>query len=277
LAISGGPEPGRYYVVVENTGASASAVELVAGLEYDQPPVPLDAGLWQPKLRDSAQGYEYNNAGNWRATLWYTYDEEGNPTWYIASNPAPAGNTWSADLMRVTNDGSLQQETLVGRVIITVLSESESVFTTTLFGESASELMEPSGRTCPDIDGLKSYIGAWSRAISGLGGASMQVNAGSQGHIHYLFDAMGNPRWLLALPDPQTPTATEMPLYQFTGYCAVCEETAVDLQPMGVFTRIFDDESTGSWTLDYVFEAPLSGSVMRTDSVVKLTNPLVCE
>ena len=277
LVQDSGLDAGRFYVVVSNSNASDSAVELNAGLEYDGQPVPLDAGLWQPKLRGSAQGYEYNNAGNWRAMLWYTYDEDGNATWYIASNPAPDGNTWSADLMRVTNDGSKQQELPVGRVTITVLSESESVFTTTLFGESASELMEPSGRTCPDIDGLKSYIGAWSPDFSGLGGASMQVNAGSQGHIHYLFDAVGNPRWLLALPDPQTPTATEMPLYQFTGYCAVCEETAVDFQPMGVFTRFFEDESTASWTLDYVFEPPLSGTVTRTNDVVKLTNPLVCE
>ena len=246
-------------------------------------PVPLDEspvrGFWIP-VDSSMQGFDLHRQTGTKnyAMLWYTYDKDGNATWYISSNPAPSGNTWSADLLRVTNDGTRQQELPVGRVSITVLSESESVFTTTLCGESASEMMKPSGRTCPDIGGVKSYTGAWSRTIAGLGGASMQMNVGDQGHIHYLFDDVGNPRWLLAfLGDVQPPEANEMPINQFTGYCAVCTESDVSFDPVGVFTRTFSDESTASWTLDYLLNAPLSGSVIRTDSVVKLTNTLVCE
>jgi hypothetical protein len=67
-----------------------------------------------------------------------------------------------------------------------------------------------------------------------------------------------------------------MPMLQFTGYCAVCADTGVSYSSMGVLTREFSSETAGSWTLDYLFQPPLSGSVERTDSIVKLTSRLDC-
>ena len=40
---------------------------------------------------------------------------------------------------------------------------------------------------------------------------------------------------------------------------------------------VFDTETTGSWTLDYLFKSPLSGSVKRTDQIIKLTDELDCQ
>jgi len=113
--------------------------------------------------------------------------------------------------------------------------------------------------------------------VDGLGGASVLVTAETQAQIHYLFDDDGVPRWLFAQdPAQPEPTHPELPMLQFRGYCAVCEGEAPSYEDMGVLVRSFTSETTGSWTLDYLMQAPLSGSAQRTDQIVKLTDTLEC-
>jgi hypothetical protein len=68
-----------------------------------------------------------------------------------------------------------------------------------------------------------------------------------------------------------------MPMLQYTGYCAVCATGTVSTEEVGVVSRSFSTENAGSWTLDYLFGAPLGGSVERTDSIVKITDTMACE
>jgi hypothetical protein len=130
--------------------------------------------------------------------------------------------------------------------------------------------------SCPDVAGTpSSYTGLWYRGQDGLGGASVVVNAQNQAQIHYLFDADGQPRWLLAAADSAAPT---LDLLQFSGFCAVCSP----VEPAGpvvagTLDRSFSGETTGNWTLDYAFAAPLAGTVRRTDPIYKLTHRTVCE
>jgi subtilisin family serine protease len=279
-----GVEPGRWYAVLSNSNDTPSAVEVTVDAEFQGTPVAARRGLWHPKSRPGlGQGYEYNQGGSSRPLIWYTYDEGGQPTWYLAANPATDGNIWTADLLRFTNDGTVQQWTLVGQVTISSLAENDAMFSYTLFGVSGSERMQPvSDPSCPDANGTsgQSYTGLWSRAVSGLGGASVLVNAITQSQIHYLYDGLGIPRWLYVqdLQNPE-PTNSEIPMFQFHGYCAVCEAAPVDYdrEPVGVLNRSFDSETSGSWTLDYLFNSPLSGSASRTDQINKLTDTLDCQ
>ena len=282
LTVSNGTlQPGRWYAVLRNGNGSPSAVNIRADVEFSGAPIPVHPGLWEPSSRPGlGQGYEYNFGGSDRALIWYTYDEDGQPVWFIAGNPSVEGNIWTADLMRVTNDGSQQQLARVGQVSITLLAEDDAMFSFTLYGESGTERMIPlSALTCPDIDGSKkSYTGIWFRGTDGLGGASILVTSLTQAQIHYLFDDLGMPRWLFVqdLNNP-APTNAEMPMLQFSGYCAVCARSSVTSQSVGVLERSFNSQNKGSWTLDYLFESPLSGSVERTDQITKLTDTLSCE
>ncbi|MGD8680357.1 MAG: hypothetical protein PVJ33_08295, partial [Lysobacterales bacterium] len=191
------------------------------------------------------------------------------------------GNIWVSDLYRVTNDGAEQQLAPVGAVSVTNLAADDQLFSFTLFGESGTDRFQPlTFATCPQINGqgAASYTGLWYRGVDGLGGASVVVNDVTQAQIHYLFDDHGYPRWLFAqdLVHP-APTLSTLPLLQFHGYCAVCDSADVDSQEVGTAVRTFTDESHGSWTLDYMFDSPLSGSVDRTDSIVKLTERIDCQ
>jgi hypothetical protein len=250
-------------------------------VEFQGQGVQARLGLWEPNSRPGlAQGYEFNQGGQSRALVWYTYDEAGQPAWYIANNASLNGNIWTADLLRFTNDGSNQHSAPVGKLAIALLGEDDAMFSYTLFGQSGTERMQPiSPLTCPSINGSdKSYTGLWYRGVDGLGGASVLVNASTQSQIHYLFDGAGLPRWLYAqdVVNPE-PTNSELPILQFKGYCAVCQASAISSQTVGVLERSFTSETAGSWNLDYLFMAPLSGSVDRTDSIVKLTDNLECQ
>jgi subtilisin family serine protease len=282
LTVSGGAlEPGRWYAVLSNQLGIPFAIDIRAKVEFSGAAIPVHAGLWEPGSRPGlGQGYEYSFAGPSRALIWYTYDEDGQPVWFIADNPNVDGNIWTADLLRVTNDGSQQQLAPVGQVSVSLLAENDAMFSFTLYGESGTDRMQPlSALTCPELNGSKkSYTGLWYRGTDGLGGASVLMNSMTQAQIHYLFDDLGMPRWLFVqdLNNP-APTNSQMPMLQFSGYCAVCAKSSVTSRSVGVLERSFSSENTGSWTLDYLFESPLSGSVERTDQIIKLTDTLSCE
>jgi len=284
LTVSGSSlQAGRWYAVLANGNAEPVSLAVRAEVLFDETPLPIHRGLWSPSSRPGlGQGYDYNWGAGERALIWYTYDEAGQPAWYIAGSPEPAGNIWVSDLYRATNDGARQQLAIVGNVSITMLAQDDALFTFTLFGQSGTDRMYAlSPLTCPEINGqAQSYTGIWYRGVSGLGGASVVVNHQTQAQIHYLFDDSGLPRWLFAQePDPQqaTPDAEELPMLQYTGYCAVCSDTGVSYEPdVGLLTRTFSSQSEGSWTLDYVLQPPLSGSAQRTEAIVKLTGTLEC-
>ena len=272
--------PGRWYTVLRNHRGFHAAAEIKADVTFSGDPIPLDAGLWEPSSRPGInQGFDYAASNSFRAFIWYTYDEDGNPDWYLASAPIPDGNIWVADLIRFTNDGTLQQENLIGHVSITTLDVRDNIFSFVLYGQNGSDRMfRNPPHNCPTINGSKrSYTGLWSRPAIGVGGATGLVNHASQAFIHFIYDDDGNPRWLLAAADPQSSTATEMPLLQFSGYCAVCDAIPLPApEAAGMFTRNFSDEENMTWTLDYIFNSPLSGSITRADEARKLSVRLDC-
>ena len=281
LTVSGNSAvPGRWFAVLKNSSNAAASVEIKADLSFSGTPIPLRAGLWQASSReDLSQGYDYSSSGGYRAFLWYTYDDDGKPAWYLASAPEPAGNVWVAELLRFTNDGLLQQSTPVGHVSITSLAEDDSIFSFVLFGENGSDRERPSlPQICPEVNGTeRSYNGLWSRTAEGVGGATAVVNKTSQAFVHYIYDDSGKPVWLIGAPDPQSSTNPAADLLQFSGFCAVCSEKAITVDTVGLFTRELISEVSMSWNLDYVLKSPLSGSVDRDDNTIKLTAPVACQ
>ena len=268
---------GRWYAVVTNTGGSSASVRVETEFGYDGSPPLMRADLWQSASRlDIGQGLQYIELGANRAVAWYTYDDDGLPTWYLAAGAGPEGNSWSADIQRFTNDGEEQQSNVVGRLSATMLAADDMVFSWTLFGQSGSERMQPSfsDTSCPDIgDGPKNYSGIWSRLPEGKGGASIAMNGNVQAQTHYIYDDQGNPRWLLA---PALLSSETITLSQYSGFCPNCSGSISD-QAVGTVTRDFDTEDSGGWTLDYLLAPPLSADVQRTDNAQRLSSSAACQ
>jgi len=279
LTLNGPVAPGRYFVKLSNTSASPVAASVVATLTSSASSLNPHRGLWSFD-RPIYQGAEWNAVGANNFSVWYSYDDAGQAAWFIASGAAVTGNVWTADLLRVTNDGATQQESVVGKLSITFLADNKLIYSYIVLGQAGFDAMHPNGpNTCPVISGAaKSYTGHWNRGISGLGGATVLVYASAQAQVHYLFDANGEPRWILAADDAnQSATATEIPLLQFKGFCAVCTPVTVTNTPIGTVKRTFTSQTAGSWTLDFNLASPLSQSIHRTDSIKKFSDALSCD
>ena len=276
-----GVDPGRWYAELTNRNGTPSSVSILAEVDFQGSPIDVHPGLWEPRSRPGlGQGYDFNWGDSSRALIWYTYDENGLPDWYIAGAPINDGNIWTTDILRATNDGATQQLKPVGSLSVTALANNDALFSYTLYGKSGTERMMPlSALTCPQVGGSPaSYTGIWFRGTDGLGGASVLVNEITQVQIHYLFDDEGRSRWLFAQdPANNDPLDTEIPILQFNGYCAVCDPAEVDFVEVGTLGRGFSSETAGDWTLDYTFDTPPSGTANRTDQVVKLTQTLQCQ
>jgi len=272
VVVNGGVTPGRWYVVVQNESSTQASVTITADMTYSGTPITLRGGLWEPggTREGIKQGYDYTSSGGTRSLLWYTYTGDGTPVWYLAAGLAPVGNVWKARLKRFTNDGTLQQKVVVGWVSLTALAEDDYIFSFTLFGEEGSDriinkFIEPN---CPlEDEVLKSYYGVWSRPNVGVGGATVVVNEGSEGYVHYIYDGDGNPVWLQGSAN----------MRQWSGFCPTCTGPTPTKQPVGPFTRNFVDETNMNWILDYTLLAPLQGTVNRTDDTNKLTARIDCQ
>ncbi len=278
--ISNSVASGRWYVVVNNTATNPASVRVTADLNVNAPqttPTPYDrlGGLWEPARAGETsinQGFDFSPAGNSRAFVWYTYDQDGSATWYIANTANTDEAVWTADLLRFTNDGAVQQFTPVGTVSVTLLSADDAILGWTLFGESGSDRLKPLTRRCPP--GRNSFLGLWYRGQDGLGGASVLAD-NTQAFIHYLYDGNGVPRWLLAAGP--FGTAQEMDLLQYTGYCASCDGSGTATsEAVGVMSFTVGNNTTGQWDLEYNFLPPATGSALRSDDVIKLTDTLAC-
>ncbi len=109
VVVDDGVPPGRWYAVVQNQDSANASVTLTANMTYSGTPIALKAGLWEPGgvRLGIKQGYDLGSdaSGN-RSMLWYTYTEDGTPTWYLAAGAGPVGNVWKARLKRFTNDGT---------------------------------------------------------------------------------------------------------------------------------------------------------------------------
>ncbi len=279
IALSGSVAQGRYFVKLSNTSASAARVTITATATSGASTLNPHRGLWDFD-RAISQGAEWNGTGAVRFSIWYAYDEAGQPTWYLASGSAVTGNIWTADLMRVTNDGEEQQETIVGKLSITFIANDRLIYSYTLLGQSGFDSMHPNGpNTCPVVGGgPKSYTGHWYRGMSGLGGATVLAYSNANAQVHYIFDANGEPRWVLAAHDNDpSPVPGVLQLLQFNGFCAVCTPADVSYQNAGNISYAFGTEISGNWTLNLDLDSPLAQSIDRADSVVKLSDALSCE
>jgi hypothetical protein len=276
----GGLQPGRWYAVLSNENGTPSSVHVQADVEFSGTPIPVFRGIWEPNSRPMInQGYETHDGPPSRFLIWYSYDEAGQPVWFYADGPNVDGNIWTTDIWRLTNDGAKQQYATVGKLSVTTLAEKDQLFSFRLYGESGTDRMQPLGiPTCPSVNGSdRSYNGHWYRGSPGLGGASIHMNSVTQFQVHYIYDDVGMPRWLVGqdVENPE-PTNVTIPLLQTSGFCAVCSgETS--FETVGTVDRHFDSESEGDWTLDYLLLPPLSASVQRMDQSYKLTADTECQ
>ena len=211
----------------------------------------------------SGHGVFVDFAGSQWVAVWYTYLDDGTPTWYYAqaAAPAPGGSgSWSAPLLRIGWNGGATTSTEVGQMLVTPTSATSMLFSYNLDGDSGSEKMVRlgGGSGCPASEGAPlDATGHWfSPSQSGFG-YSAQYEPTQEIYAAYLYDAAGVARWLIG-SKPWNESIAQVSLEQLRGSCPNCGYAANTSSFTGTLTRTLGANADGKRGLVQVsVNAPL--------------------
>lgn len=274
--------PGRWYVVPRNQSSVPIAVELRAEVAASAP-TSFEYGVYYNGARDG-HGVFFTRAGSAAQLVWYTYDDAGQPVWYLGFPDALAGGSAavSTDLYRYAWVNGAAQGTRVGRATLT-RQDGRLVYSWELDGRSGSEPMTllansacvaRSGGTPVDIGGL------WYEPARSGYGANLLALPGVELAVFYLYAADGQPRWVLG---QGSTFGAPMTMYQYRGFCPSCAAVPTTRVAAGDYARTLDPTGPGGtgpasrWSLAVNLAAPLAGAWTAADVPVQmLTTPRAC-
>jgi len=173
--------------------------------------------------------------GNTLFIIWYTYNDDMTPTWYLAS--ATYSQNWQADLLSFTWDANTRTATsnVVGTVNISFNNAKDSQFDWTLSGRSGSEpfiYFDVSNQATS-----KQFTGTYFDSNDPGWGLSVYTQAQSQVVVVYYYDENGMPRWSLGSTENQQNTNIEM--LSFMGFCPDCDFVATTNEIIGTINLNF--------------------------------------
>jgi hypothetical protein len=270
--------PGRWYIVAQYSDTKEASVTLGARLAFGGTPPPrLTPGNYFNPQRPG-HGIFVSQAGGQQVVDWYTYLEDGTPTWYVAQDIAPAAGvgTWASTLYRVTWDGGAGTPTPVGDMTLTATSTDHLMISWHLYGQTGSEAMQLlAAPACVSAGGNVNLNGEWyAPAQPGYGFDALALPS-QQFDAFYMYDDTGNPRWVVGSNGPFAATST-VPMVQSTGFCPLCAYVAYTTQPAGNFTVKYSNATQGHLTTAITLNAPLSGAWNIDQPIMRLTGSATC-
>ncbi len=266
-------QPGRWYVTPVNPGVLPTEAWVTATVTATAPVV--RPGSYFNAAR-SGHGLFVYPAGSARVGLWYTYLEDGTPTWYYLQGAAPgADGLWTAMLYRSSWLGAGNALVPIGEARMAPTGPDAFTFTYTLDGQTGSEPMAALGRGCPAMGGLPVDVSAhWFNPARAGAGYSVQMLPAYEFLAAFVYDGQGMPRFLLAERSGFGGQESSFPLVQLQGFCPLCERGGAPTRTnVGVLTRrlglgtfermqldaIFSGAVPGAWTADEAIQ-PLGGA-----------------
>ncbi|MCB1607296.1 MAG: hypothetical protein KDI71_10005 [Xanthomonadales bacterium] len=205
-------------------------------------------GLWFNPAR-SGHGFDLQFSGPNMFVLWYTYEDDGTPVWYLAS--APYAAPWVADLNRFTwnPDTGFVDFVTVGQLSLSFSDARSGEFTWSIGERSGVEPVQPlTGQTAFS---LPDRTGAWYREAEPGWGLSVHTDGDLRVAILYFYDADNQPRWTLG----QGLNSDEevLPMWSFTGFCPDCEFVPTSFVDAGSLQFRFDGARNATVTTNTFF------------------------
>ncbi|HSC09707.1 MAG TPA: S8 family serine peptidase [Rhodanobacteraceae bacterium] len=270
--------PGRWYVVSQYNSTKGTGFSLSAKLTYGgTPPPTLTPGNYFDPQRPG-HGIFISQAGGQQVVDWYTYLEDGTPTWYVAQDiaPAPSVGTWTSTLYRVTWDGGAGTPTPVGDMTLTATAADRLMFSWHLYGQTGSEAMQLlAAPACVSAGGSVNLNGEWYPPAQPGYGFDALALPDQQFDAFYMYDDTGNPRWVVGSNGPFAASST-VPMVQSNGFCPLCAYVAYTTQPAGDFTVKYTNATQGHLTTAITLGAPLSGAWNIDQPITRLTGVATC-
>jgi len=272
---------GRWFVVIDNL-AAAERVFVVNATVQESAAVGNLRGLWGPLHRTINQGIDWQIGGGGNFAVWYTYDEDGLPTFYISNTvpPVDGSSIYNAILFRATSNDQRNFLTPVGEVQITSVAPGRLMYAWRLNGNHGSEMYRTNiDSSCPLIGGVPSQrTGHWVSPDTSAGGVTLLSIGNAEAWIRYYYDNLNRPRWVLAdeeLP-PTLPDGVLMEVLDFRGFCIYCDPSPISREIVGTLERQFIDSGTTREVSDFLAGPPLNASVQNDRAIVRATFTPAC-
>jgi hypothetical protein len=231
-------------------------------------------GLWWNPKR-SGHGMDIHTSGSRLFMVWYTYDNNGLPVWYLASGEF-AGKAWSAPLYRFVYDKASNTTTpiLVGSVTLGFFDRQVATISWDINGSTGFEPIETFlvGKR-PVFSPL---TGMYFDPNDPGWGITVNVQDNTMVVVSYIYDEDGQGRWVLGsksdvVVDEPGSIAVDM-LFFSNGFEP--NELASELinQPMGSVEVIFE-ESFGVATVQRnatlkSVQSPTINTINNTDTEI---------
>lgn len=254
LTVSGAAlKPGRWYVTPVNADALAATLTVKATITGTAPTV--RPGSYFNAAR-SGHGLFLYPAGDSFAGLWYTFLQNGAPTWYYLQGLKPGANgIWYASLYRASWNGSINTLTAIGNAVVTPNGPDAFQFTFHLDGQTGSEPLAVLGRGCPPLDGATLDASShWFNPGRPGPGYSVQLFPDYEFYAAFVFDARGVPRFLVAESPRFAGAEATLDLEMINGFCPLCPRMWDPYRSVvGTMTRRFSDGRLDHISMDAIY------------------------
>ena len=117
--------------------------------------------------------------------------------------------------------------------------------------------------------------GEWFPPAQSGYGFDALVLPSQQFEAFYMYDASGNPRWVVGAKGPFAVTTT-IDMLQSTGFCPICAYQALTTQAAGNMAVSYDNASSGQLSTAILLNAPLSGTWNVNQPISRLTGTPGC-
>ncbi len=205
-------------------------------------------GLWFNPQR-SGHGIDVHIAGDRLFMIWYTYNDDGTPTWYLASGVYQ--ENWQADLLTFSWDKTTRTASseVAGQVNLDFTDAKNALFSWNINGREGSEPF--SYLNVSNQPTTKQLTGSFYNPSDSGWGISVNTKGDAIVMIMYYYDENGGPRW--SLGNTSNNETGQITLLSYTGFCPDCEFGQTTNQESGFINYNFSTPQELSVTIDVTY------------------------
>lgn len=226
-----------------------------------------NGGLWYNPAT-SGRGFDMQVFNNRLFIIWYTFDDTGLPIWYTSSGELNEFR-FEGDFLKthLNPDQSVSIET-VGNISIDFTDEKNAQTNWQINNSQGSETIE--WLSFSNEASKENYTGLWGRPDGPGWGISVATNGPISVAIPYIYDSVGEPRWLISDPvNTLSPLNFSLNAVFSDTLCPSCSGEPISrIEFSGTMTLDLSEDK--SWNSNILFNAPLDGDWILDNTDLKL-------
>lgn len=223
-------------------------------------------GLWFDRRTDG-RGFDIQVFRDRLSVIWYTYDDDGSPTWYLGAGDL-IGLRFEASLLRFQmDDAGAVTFTTAGAIALSFESERKAQASWSIGAHTGEESLQWIVFT-PD-PARQDLTGLWGRDDGPGWGVSLAQQGEVSVAIAYIYGAEGRPRWVISDPfRGAAPLRLDMNASFSDTLCPSCSGvSAYEFLPAGTMQLMLPG---GAWNSDVALPAPLTGDWILDQAPIRL-------